>query len=81
VQQFVLFMEEECNGKIAYLFFGIFSRWDKVDGFEVAKVDIPAENVDVEKLLQASAVTPRPDLTEINAAITPCKRISSSGIH
>ena len=54
----MLFVEEESNSKIAYLFFGIFSRRDEVDSFEVPKVDIPAKNVDVKELPRTSVVAP-----------------------
>jgi hypothetical protein len=80
MQQFMLFVEEESNSKIAYLFFGIFSGGDEIDSFEMPEVDTPAENVDVKELPSTSAVAPLA-FAEINVAITPCRHISSSGTH
>ena len=50
VQQLMLFVKKEGNSKISYLLFGILSRGDEVDRFEMPEIDIPAKNVDVEKL-------------------------------
>lgn len=46
----MLFVEEEGHGEVADLLLGVFGRGDQVDGLEVAKVDIPAKDVDVEQL-------------------------------
>lgn len=46
----MLLVQEECHGEVADLLFGVLVRRDEVDGLEVAKVDIPAENVNVQEL-------------------------------
>lgn len=44
-------MEEKGHSKVSDLFFGVFVRRNKVHSFEMAKVDVPPQNVYVQKLL------------------------------
>lgn len=46
----MLFVKEEGHGKVTDLFLGVFVRRNKVDSFKMSEIDIPAENVYVEKL-------------------------------
>lgn len=50
VQQLVLLVEEEGHGQVPDLLLGILVGRDQVDGLEVAKVDVPAEDVDIQQL-------------------------------
>lgn len=50
VQQLMLLVEEQSHGKIANLLLRVFLCRDQVDGLEMAKINIPAQNVDVEEL-------------------------------
>lgn len=50
VQKFVLLVQKERHRQVANLLFRVFGGRDEVDGLEVAKVDIPAEDVNVEEL-------------------------------
>jgi hypothetical protein len=50
----VLFVEEKCHGKVSNLFLGIFVRRDEIDSFEMTKIDIPPEDIYVEKLGEMS---------------------------
>lgn len=56
MEKVVFFVEKECYSEIAYLFFGVFCGGNEVDGFEVAKVDVPAKDVDIKKLCAAAAL-------------------------
>lgn len=44
-------IQEKRYRQITDLFFRIFRRRDKIDGFKVTKIDVPSQNVDIEKLL------------------------------
>ena len=55
MQKLMLFVQKECHREITNLLFRIFGGRDEVDGLEVAKVDVPAEDVYVQKLAKASA--------------------------
>lgn len=55
VQELVLLVQEQGHGEVANLLFRVFVRRDEVDRLEVAEVDVPSEDVDVEELRQASA--------------------------
>lgn len=50
VEELVLLVQEEGHGQVADLLFGVLVGGDEVDGFEVAKVDIPTENINVQEL-------------------------------
>lgn len=50
VQQFVLFVEEQGHGKVSDLLLGVFIRGYEVDGFEMAEIDVPSEDVYVQEL-------------------------------
>lgn len=50
MEQLMLLVEEKSDGQIANLLLRIFSCRDEVYSLEVPKVDIPAENVDIEQL-------------------------------
>ena len=50
----MLFVEEKCHGKVSNLFLRIFVRRDEIDSFEVTKIDIPSENIYVQKLEEMS---------------------------
>lgn len=50
VKEFVLLVQEEGNGKISYLFLGVFGRRNQIDGLEVSEVDIPSQNIYVKEL-------------------------------
>jgi hypothetical protein len=52
----VLFVEEKCHRKVSNLFLGIFVRRDEIDSFEMTKIDIPSEDIYVEKLGEMSTV-------------------------
>lgn len=51
MEKVVFLVEEQRDGEIANLFLRVLCRGDQVDGFQVSKVDVPPEDVDVEKLL------------------------------
>jgi hypothetical protein len=51
VQQLVLFVQEERHRQVSNLLLGILLGGDEVDGLEVAKVDIPSEDIYIKKLL------------------------------
>jgi hypothetical protein len=51
VQKFVLFVEEQRHGQVTDLLFGVLVRRYEVDSFEVAKVDVPSQNINVQELL------------------------------
>jgi len=58
----MLFMQEQCNCQVSYLFFRVFGCADEVDGFQMSKVDIPAQDINVQQfanifLLVVSAQT------------------------
>lgn len=44
-------IQEKRYRQITNLFFGVLRRRNKIDGFEVTKIDVPSQNVDIEKLL------------------------------
>jgi hypothetical protein len=46
----VLFVKKEGHGKVTDLFFRVFVCRDKIDGFEMSEIDVPAKNVYIEKL-------------------------------
>jgi len=50
MQQFVFFVQKERHGEIPDLFLRVLVGRDEVDGLEVAKVDIPPQDVYVQKL-------------------------------
>jgi len=43
-------VEEQRHGQVTNLLLGVFVCRYEVDSFEVAKIDVPAQDVDVEKL-------------------------------
>lgn len=50
MQKLMLFMQEQSHSQVSNLFLRILVGRDEIDGFEVAKVDVPAEDVDVQQL-------------------------------
>lgn len=50
MEKLVLFMEEQRHCEIADLLLRVFGGRDEVDRFQVAKVDIPPKDVDVQEL-------------------------------
>jgi len=48
MQQLVLFVEKKCDGQVPNLLFRVFGAGHEVDGFEMAKIDVPSENVNIE---------------------------------
>ena len=50
----MLFVKEKCHGKVSNLFLGIFVRRDEIDSFEMTKIDVPPEDIYVEKLGEMS---------------------------
>ena len=48
VQKFVLFVEEQGHRQIPNLLFGVLVGRDEIDSFEMAKIDVPAEDVDIQ---------------------------------
>ena len=46
----MLLVQKKGHGKVAYLLFGVVLRRDKIDSFQMAEIDIPAEYVYVQKL-------------------------------
>jgi hypothetical protein len=57
MEEFVLLVEEERHGEISNLLLRVFGCGDQVDGFEVTKVDVPAENIDVQQLFGSVAIS------------------------
>lgn len=51
VQEVVFFVKKKRHGQISDLFFRVLRCGDKIDSFEVAKIDVPSQDVDIEKLL------------------------------
>ena len=49
MEEFVLFMKEQCHGQVSYLLLRVSGGRDQIHGLEVPKVDIPAQNIDVEQ--------------------------------
>lgn len=47
MQELVFLVEEQSHGQVADLLLGVLVRRDEVDRLEVAKVDVPSEDVDV----------------------------------
>jgi hypothetical protein len=52
----VLFVKEEGHCKVADLLLRVFVRRNKIDRFEMSKVDIPTEDVYIEKLMIVRAM-------------------------
>lgn len=48
MQEFVFFVEEQGDSQIANLLFGVLVGGDKVDGFEMPEINVPAKNVYVQ---------------------------------
>ena len=48
VQELMLLMEEECDGKVTDLLLRVFGCGDEIDRLEMAEVDIPSEYVCVQ---------------------------------
>lgn len=48
VQELVLLVQEEGHGQVTNLLLRVLVRRDEVDRLEVAEVDVPSENVNVE---------------------------------
>jgi hypothetical protein len=71
MEQLVLFVEEEGDGEVSNLLLRVLCPGDEVDGLEMAKVDIPSENVDVEKLEGVNDTTS--SLT--GRSVVPCRHI------
>lgn len=51
VQEVVFFVKKKRHSQISNLFFRVLCCGDKIDSFEVAKIDVPSQDVDIEKLL------------------------------
>ena len=47
MKQLMFFVKEERNGEVSNLLFRELLRRNQVDGFEMAKVEVPAEDVNV----------------------------------
>jgi hypothetical protein len=45
MEKFMLLVKEESHGEVTNLLFGVFAGRDKVDGFEVAEIDVPTKDV------------------------------------
>lgn len=75
----MLLVQEEGHGQVANLLLGVLVGGDEVDRFEMSKVDIPAENVDVQKLW--STVSKRVAIVHRLVPVAPCKHISFCDIH
>jgi hypothetical protein len=58
MQKLVFLVQEQRHGKVANLFFGVLGCRDEVDGFEMPKVDVPAQDVYVEELMQSQSEIP-----------------------
>lgn len=56
MQKVVLLVQEESNGEVTNLFLGVFGSGNEVDSFEMTEIDIPTEDIDVEKLLTSASV-------------------------
>lgn len=50
VQQFVLLVEEQRHGQITDLLLRVLVGRDQVDSLEMTKIDVPAQDVDVQQL-------------------------------
>jgi hypothetical protein len=50
VYQLVLLVQEQSNSEISDLLLRVLGGRDEVDGFEMSKIDVPPENVDVQQL-------------------------------
>jgi hypothetical protein len=48
MQKLVLFMQHEGHGKIANLFFRVLGSRDEVDSFQMAEIDVPSQDVNIE---------------------------------
>jgi len=57
MEELVLLVQEQRDGEVADLLLRVLGGRDEVHGLEVAKVDVPAEDVDVQQL-QPSAKPP-----------------------
>lgn len=84
MQEFVLLVEEKRHGEVANLLLRVLVGRDQVDRLEMAKVDVPPQNVDVEKLYAQSghALYEPPETTNladvfllvISAQVTVCRQ-------
>ena len=50
MQEFMLFMQEERDGEVADLFFGVLVRRDEINSLQMPEVDIPPQYVYVQQL-------------------------------
>lgn len=50
MQQLMFLMQKQCNSQITNLLLRVLCSRDKVDSLEMAKVDVPAQDVDVQQL-------------------------------
>lgn len=75
----MLFVEEEGHGEIPNLLLGVLVRRYEVDSFEMAEIDVPAEDVYVQKL--DFAVSDHNFPVMLPGPRAPCRHISSCGIH
>lgn len=50
MKKLMLLVEEECHGQISDLLLGILLRRNQVHGLEVAEVDVPSQDIDIQQL-------------------------------
>lgn len=51
MQELVFLVQEQGHGEVSDLLLRVLGSRDELDGFEVAKVDVPPEDIDVQELV------------------------------
>lgn len=78
VEQLMLLVKEKSDGQVSNLLFRVFGGGYEIDSFQVAEIDVPSEDVDVEELNRHQQKTGH---EQCPSQLLPCTHTSSCGIH